>query len=316
MDVGTTNIDAVYTWVDPNDYEWLKQKSEYKNEDVVERLPPRTDNNDSELYYSLLSLAQFAPWIRKVWIVCQYPQQPDFLDKIPLDVHVVYHDDIFPDPSILPTFNSYAIECCLHRIEGLSEHFIYFNDDMMLGAPVEPELFFDEWGSPRVYIESEWDSKFEASLAIKPQDIPYNASCKLIRRMLNEKYGRDLSRGRIIHEATALTKTCMLVGERTFSKAWNECVEERFRKGKDIIPIPLALLNGVEIHLCVKGLPNPSYMWTNLSGNLRENHNLFQKLMRTRPQLLCINDVNPSLPREIVFHYFGCLDLYFSENKM
>ena len=33
----------------------------------------------------------------------------------------------------LPTFSSPAIEANLHRIPGLSEHFLYFNDDVFLG---------------------------------------------------------------------------------------------------------------------------------------------------------------------------------------
>lgn len=305
-------IDAVYTWVDPEDHKWLKQKGEYKNDDTIERLPPKTVDN-SELYYSLLSLIKFAPWIRKIWIVCQRPQTPPFLHTLSLDVQVVFHDEIFPDVSVLPCFNSYAIECCLHRIHGLAEHFIYFNDDMMLGSHVDPDLFFDKWGSPKVYIESEWNPTFEASIVENPNDIPYSASCKLVRRILNDKYGYDSSRGRIIHEATAITKTCMVIAERTFSKEWDKCVNERFRQGDDIIPFPLALFNGVEINLCHKGIPNPSYVWTTLTKNLRDNHRLFRTLMKKRPKLLCINDVNPSYPKEIIFHYFGCLDVYFDQ---
>jgi len=308
------DIDVVYTWVDPNDKQWVKQRNEYKEgaEEAVERLPLTNIDGNSELYYSLLSLTKYAPWIRKVWIVCQRPQRPSFLNEFDLNVDVVFHDEIFPDPSVLPTFNSYAIECCLHRIPGLAEQFIYFNDDMMFGAPVEPNLFFDKWGSPKVYIESEWNPKFQAAIRENDSGIPYTASCKLIRRLLNEKYDYDSSRGRIIHQATALTRTCMIVAERTFSTLWNKCVGARFRRGDDIIPVPLAVLNGVEINLCVKGLRNPSYLWTPLSKVLKDNHAMFQKLSKSRPKFICINDVNPSFPSEIIFHYFGCLDVYFS----
>jgi len=41
--------------------------------------------------------------------------------------------EIFPRKDDLPTFNSAAIECHLHRIPGLSENFLYFNDDFLLG---------------------------------------------------------------------------------------------------------------------------------------------------------------------------------------
>lgn len=44
----------------------------------------------------------------------------------------------------LPTFNSTAIEFNLHRIEGLSEYFVYYNDDVILTRPVKPEDFFSD----------------------------------------------------------------------------------------------------------------------------------------------------------------------------
>ena len=88
-----------------------------------------------ELRFSLRSLEQFAPWINHVWIVTA-DQRPRWLTPDHPWVSVVSHRDIFPDPDALPTFNSHAIEACLHRIPGLAEHFLYLNDDMLLGRPV------------------------------------------------------------------------------------------------------------------------------------------------------------------------------------
>src|SRR5699024_9004422 len=42
----------------------------------------------------------------------------------------------------LPTFSSHPIELNLHRIDGLSERFVYFNDDVFLTKEVEKEDFF------------------------------------------------------------------------------------------------------------------------------------------------------------------------------
>ena len=42
----------------------------------------------------------------------------------------------------LPTFNSHTIELNFHRIPGLSEQFVYFNDDFLLTGPCAPEDFF------------------------------------------------------------------------------------------------------------------------------------------------------------------------------
>ena len=57
-------------------------------------------------------------------------------------VRLVTHAEIFRWPEDLPTFNSVAIETHLHRIPGLAERFVYFNDDTFLGAACGPEDFF------------------------------------------------------------------------------------------------------------------------------------------------------------------------------
>ena len=41
----------------------------------------------------------------------------------------------------LPSYNSSAIELNIHRIRGLSEHFIYFNDDMFKIKDTQPSDF-------------------------------------------------------------------------------------------------------------------------------------------------------------------------------
>src|SRR5699024_11364528 len=42
----------------------------------------------------------------------------------------------------LPTFSTRPIEFNFHRIEGLTEHFVYFNDDMFITKRVEKDDFF------------------------------------------------------------------------------------------------------------------------------------------------------------------------------
>ena len=91
--------------------------------------------------YSLRSIEKFAPWILKVFIVTN-GQVPDWLDANHPKVQIIPHELIFPNKSVLPTFSSSAIEMNLHRIPGLSEHFIYFNDDVFLGQPVYPYDFY------------------------------------------------------------------------------------------------------------------------------------------------------------------------------
>lgn len=99
------------------------------------------DNN--ELKYSLRSIEKFAPWVNNVYIVTN-GQVPVWLDLNHPKVKLVTHQDIFPNKSHLPTFSSPAIECNLHRIQGLSKQFIYFNDDIFLTSSVRKEDFFTQ----------------------------------------------------------------------------------------------------------------------------------------------------------------------------
>ena len=82
----------------------------------------RYANND-ELKYSLRSIAMYAPWVRKVFIVTDN-QVPAWLDTSNPKVRIVDHAEIMPAES-LPCFNSSLIEHFLYKIPGLSEHFLY-----------------------------------------------------------------------------------------------------------------------------------------------------------------------------------------------
>ena len=115
-------IDAVYTWVDGSDPEWQQRKCAALESLGAEatRLDPSATSavrykNRDELRYSLRSLERFAPFVRKVYLVTDH-QLPDWLDIEHPSLEVVFHEDLFPDPSHLPTFCSRAIECHLHRI--------------------------------------------------------------------------------------------------------------------------------------------------------------------------------------------------------
>ncbi|XP_060533597.1 N-acetylglucosamine-1-phosphotransferase subunits alpha/beta isoform X2 [Cylas formicarius] len=95
----------------------------------------------NELRFSLRSLEKNAPWVNHIYIVTN-GQIPHWLDLNSGKVSIVTHNQIFKDTSNLPTFSSPAIESNLHRIPGLSDKFIYFNDDIFLGLPTYPEDFY------------------------------------------------------------------------------------------------------------------------------------------------------------------------------
>ena len=128
-----SSIDVVYTWVNGSDPKHFKNVNKYKNENYTQTdifNENRFFDND-ELKYSLRSLEKHAPWFRNIYIVTN-GQIPNWLNLENPRVKLITHEQIFANRSHLPTFNSAAIEVNLHRIEGLSKKFVYFNDDVML----------------------------------------------------------------------------------------------------------------------------------------------------------------------------------------
>lgn len=137
-------IDFVLTWVDGRDPAWREEKRRYAaaepgmssgdaNEDVRYR-------DNGLLKYWFRGVERFAPWVRQVFFVT-CGQKPEWLDERHPKLRLVDHRDYIP-AEYLPTFQSNTIELNLHRLAGLSEHFVLFNDDTFALQPLAPRSFF------------------------------------------------------------------------------------------------------------------------------------------------------------------------------
>ncbi len=132
------DIDFVLLWVDGNDPDWRAEFSEYVSEegDKSEERYRDWDN----LQFMFRSFQQCTPWVRKIHFVT-WGHVPKWLNIDHPKLHIVHHREFLKE-EYLPVFNSRAIECNMHRIPGLSEHFVYFNDDTFVLRRVGPEYFF------------------------------------------------------------------------------------------------------------------------------------------------------------------------------
>lgn len=92
------------------------------------------------LRYWFRGVENFAPWVRTIHFIT-WGHIPKWLNEKHEKLHIVRHTD-YLSPKVLPTFNSNALEIGMHRIRGLADHFVYFNDDMFLLRPIEPTTFF------------------------------------------------------------------------------------------------------------------------------------------------------------------------------
>jgi len=149
-------IDAVYTWVNFDDPGWRKLYREWVDPDGADVVDDAKSGarfiSRDELKYSIRSVCTHLPWINHIYVVSNC-EPPEWLDLEHPLVTWVDHDQIFPDTADLPTFNSHAIESCLHRIEGLSEHFLYFNDDFFIARDAAKSDFYEVNGLARLHLE-------------------------------------------------------------------------------------------------------------------------------------------------------------------
>lgn len=139
-------IDAVVLWVDGSDPEWRKEKAKYEGTFCEISTDDCRFREWGVFKYWFRGIEKNLPWIRTVHLVTN-GQLPDFINTECKKLHLVKHSDIMHKEH-LPTFSSRAIEMNIHRIEGLSEQFIYFNDDMYSMRPMKKSDFFRN-GLPR-----------------------------------------------------------------------------------------------------------------------------------------------------------------------
>lgn len=131
-------IDFVVTWLDSNDSEWKEQFWRLRG-GVRPEDNGRYRNWDLFRYW-FRAVENYAPWVNKVFLVTN-GKYPDWINPNCPKLALVSHSDFIPK-QYLPTFNSCAIEINFGRIEGLSEYFVYFNDDFFLNGPVTSDYYF------------------------------------------------------------------------------------------------------------------------------------------------------------------------------
>ena len=132
-------IDFIIPWVDGNDPAWQAARAKVKGEAYSFDCRARYREWDL-LRYLFRGIEKNTPWVRKIHFIT-WGHLPKWLNTQNEKLHIVIQDELVPK-KYTPTFNINAIELNLHRIEGLSEQFVYFNDDMFLLKPLRPEYFF------------------------------------------------------------------------------------------------------------------------------------------------------------------------------
>ena len=127
-------IDVVMTYVDLTDPKLQKtRKSRIKK-----------DEENGEIRYSVRSILQNMPWINKIFILMPNDRVKYFKSPKSISEKIVYIND--RDVLGFPSHSSITYEFNLWRLKkfGVSENFIYMNDDWFIGKPLKKSDFFYE----------------------------------------------------------------------------------------------------------------------------------------------------------------------------
>ena len=229
-------IDIVYTWVDGSDPDWKSRKARVESArlgdaDAIDHtgLAEYRFASHEELLYSLRSVALYAEWANHVFIVTDR-QIPQWLDVTNPRVTVVDHREIFADLAALPTFNSHAIESQLHHIPGLSEHYVYMNDDLFLGRPVAPSLFFESNGVEHMFPSDEALVDFNE---LRSLNFPITAAAKNVRDVFRNEFGVTIMR-KMKHTPHPQRRSVLFEMEERWPTQFAATASQQFRAGDQI----------------------------------------------------------------------------------
>ena len=273
-------MDIVITFVNGLDPEWQKSYETHTKTPIIEK----RFRDCGTLKLLMSGIEKNLPFIRKVHlVVSQESQIPQWVNRE--NVNIVLHRNIIPS-TFLPTFNSNTIELHLHRIKGLDEEFLYFNDDMFPVTPAQPEDFFRN-GKAVIKFTKHW---FALNMFKKICNNSYKLACKASEK----KYSKPFLRPQHI---------C--------SPMLRSCCEEVYRKVKSEILTSISLTRNDENYTQYLFL---DYMFLNdrvINEKIEKKHfslaiTSAEKIIRfiTHPtrKMVCINDVRLSERRYKKLH--------------
>ncbi len=304
-------IDFVIPWVDGNDPEWRKDKNFHWAKE--NGLNMEDGNNEARfrdwgnLQYWFRAVEKFAPWVNHIYFVT-YGHVPKWLNLEHPKLTVVKHEDYIPE-ECLPVFSANPIEINFHRIEELSEHFIYFNDDMFLTDYVTPDDFFVH-GKPRemallypltnnvsndtfvhflLTMTGIINGFFNKKKCIKQNIRKWFAPCYgkfLLGNILQYRY-HSVSGLIIPHVPSALRKSTMNEVWENNQHKLEEVSRHKFRKPDDVTQY---LFRYWEI---MSGEFEPTNIFK-YSGEFfvddNKNTELYQAILEQKYKMICIND--------------------------
>lgn len=283
-------VDIVYLWVDGSDPVWQKKRQRAYSawiKDNPDALAVHGNaagryRDNGELRFNLRALEKFFPGHGHVYIVTD-EQTPAWLHQSER-VTIVDHRDLIPDQST-HLFDSGHIESWLHHIPGLSEQFIYLNDDVFFGENVDPSLWFGE--HMKVYTEAQAQPDFAG---LQPDETALVNASIWSRDWMQRRYPTYRHDARVFsHAPRPMLKSAMMELESIAPELFAQVRSTTFRSWR-VPPIVPDLVPRWMVHrgLAQQRILDPLYI---LTGDARASEQLATLSERFgRLPFFCIND--------------------------
>ena len=295
-------IDVVYTWVDQNDPERIEYQKKLLNK-TDKNLESGRYSNIEELKYSIRSLEQNCPWVRNIYIVVKDGQNPAFIDFSNPNIKLIKHSEIMP-PSALPTFNSLAIELCIHKIKGLSDYYVYMNDDFFIMKPTKISEFIDfnnnvpiinliKPNKTKTKLKYDYSSEYAfdkllsntiiISNMITKQNLNLNLDFVHLPSVCYKPWDEEIE--------SVLKK--LKLKSLNISNFWTHTVESKFRKNDNIL-LNMCLR---PIYYAKKGATQKNLDQYELTIYLKDNKCILTPTLLKNIKFLCLNEIDNTCAR-------------------
>jgi hypothetical protein len=281
-------IDVVYTYVSYNDPKWRKTYLKYSKKKDSVRV-----NSLNELELSVHHTLKYCSFVNNIYIVTDN-QIPSWYNEEE-NVKIIFHKDIFDEYCVYPTYNSNTIECYLHKIPGLTDTFIYLNDDMFINLEVN-SLFDENTNKPfAFYSTRDWGYSIE-SAKNKHKNNPAVYALYSTIKLAEKHFEKELNIS-YTHQAYVLSKKACELTWSIFQDRLQKKVKMRFRKhlSPDDLVFPLlSNIVGDEKGLIKFVNINTTKLTHYFFNCTRENLHKLDGIVPGKYNFLCINDVKAS----------------------
>lgn len=304
-------IDFIITWVDNTDEKWQENKKKYctfnKNDESNSIIRYR---NWGTLRYWFRAIEKNADWVNKIYFVT-CGQIPSWLNTDNPKLVLINHEDYIPK-DYLPTFNSNVIEMFFNKIPGLSEKFVYFNDDVFVFNKIDKSYFFEN-NLPKDALVFNAVSVMSRNSIIEHTILnnleilsKYFSKDDVIKnnkgKIYNIKYGKDVIKSLLLSPWKYFTgvenyHTAMPYLKSTWDDVWSKEESSLILIGKNKFRTKYDINHWIfKYWQLFKGEFIPTSNKKNVYYDLKNNNDkFFSKIRRGKINIACINDSDPKL---------------------